>query len=77
MDNKISINVTVPQLILVTDWNKYFEYPKLGTLRRLIFDSNKNGFNQVLRRINKRVLISVPEYYKWVDKINGINYEMQ
>ena len=69
---KNNIMIQVPQLILVTDWNKYFDYPKLGTLRRLIFDSSKNGFNKVIRRINSRILINVEAFFKWVDETNGI-----
>ncbi len=72
MKNDINENVNVPVLILVTDWNKYFDYPKLGTLRKLIFEADTNGFNKVIRRIQSRVLINVSEYFKWVDETNGI-----
>lgn len=65
-------NVNVPVLILVTDWNKYFDYTKLGTLRKLIFEADTNGFNKVIRRIQSRVLINVSEFFKWVDETNGI-----
>lgn len=60
------------RLILVTDWNKYFDYPTLGGLRALIFNADKNGFNKVIRRIQSRVLINVDAYFKWVDEINNI-----
>lgn len=70
MDKEKNIS-PIPRLILVTDWNKYFDYPTLGTLRMLIFNENKNGFNKVVRRINLRVLIHVEAYYNWVEEING------
>jgi len=60
------------RLILVTDWNKYFDYPTLGGLRALIFNADTNGFNKVIRRIQSRVLINVEAYFKWVDEINNI-----
>lgn len=63
---------TTPKLILVTDWNKYFEYPTLGALRALIFNADKNGFNKVTRRIQSRVLIHVEAFYNWVEEINGM-----
>lgn len=44
MKNDINENVNVPVLILVTDWNKYFDYPRLGTLRKLIFKADTNRF---------------------------------
>ena len=72
MKNDINENVNVPVLILVTDWNKYFDYPRLGTLRKLIFKADTNGFNKVIRRIQSRVLINVAEYFKLVDETNVI-----
>lgn len=71
------IEVTVPKLILLTDWNKYFDYPKLGTLRKLVFCAETNGFKKVIRRIQSRVLIDVSEFFKWVDETNGINFNIQ
>ena len=62
--------INVPKLILVTKWNKYFDYPTLGALRALIFNAEKNGFNKVIRRIQSRVLINVEAFYDWVEEIN-------
>ena len=58
------------ELILVTDWEKYYSYPKLGTLRALIFNADKNGFNKVIRRIGGRILIKVSAYFDWVEEQN-------
>lgn len=60
----------VPRLILVTDWNKHFDYPTIGGLRALIFNADTNGFNKVIRRIQSRVLINVEAYFNWVEEIN-------
>lgn len=62
---------TIPKLILVTDWNKYFDYPTLGGLRALIFNKEKNGFNKVIRKI-PRLVINVDAFYQWVEEINGM-----
>lgn len=59
------------KLILLTDWNKYFSYPKLSTLRALVFNAETNGFAKVIRRINKRVLIKVDAFFDWVEEQNG------
>lgn len=59
------------KLILLTDWNKFFSYPKISTLRALVFNAEKNGFDKVIRRINKRVLIKVDAFFDWVEEQNG------
>lgn len=64
-------NLGNEKLILLTDWNKFFSYPKISTLRALVFNAEKNGFNKVIRRINKRVLIKVDEFFNWVEEQNG------
>lgn len=70
MINDDAFLVNVPRLLLVTEWNKYFSYPKYGTLRSLIFNAETNGFNKVIRRINSRILLSVPAYYEWIEENN-------
>ncbi len=68
----LNTEIVVPNLILLTDWNNYFDYPKLGTLRKLVFNKEKNGFNKVIRKITSRILIDVSAFFQWVDEINGI-----
>lgn len=55
------------KLIPVPEWNKYHEWPPLGGLRHLIFHEKTNGFDRVVRRIGKRVLIDEEAFFKWVD----------
>lgn len=59
------------ETILVTDWNKYYDYPTIGALRALIFNKDTNGFNKVLRDVSGRWLIHVDSYFKWVEEQNG------
>lgn len=68
----VGTTVLVPNLILLTDWNNYFDYPTLGTLRKLVFNEETNGFHKVIRRIKSRILINVQEFFNWVDETNGI-----
>lgn len=60
-----------PRLIPVTDWNKYHSYPSIGGLRHLIFYGKANGFERVVRRIGRRVLISEQDFFQWVDQQGG------
>ena len=67
-----AIQETHPQerLIPVTKWNDYYDYPKLGGLRALVFNEDKNGFNKVVRRIGRRVLIKEDAFFEWVEENN-------
>lgn len=62
-------------LILLTDWEKYYSYPKISTLRSLVFHAETNGFKKVIRRINRRILIKVSAFYEWVEEQNGFAVE--
>ena len=59
-------NATKTRLIPVTEWNKHHLWPPIGGLRHLIFHGAKNGFDQVLRRVGRRVLIDEDAFFKWV-----------
>jgi len=62
---------TKDRLIPVTKWNDYYDFPKLGGLRALIFNEHKNGFHKVVRRIGRCVLIKEDEFFKWVEENNS------
>ena len=65
------------RLIPVTEWNKYYSYPKVSTLRHLIFHSEKNGFDKVVRRIGRRVLINEQAFFQWVEEENKVGVNMK
>lgn len=54
----------------VSQWCKKHSWPPEGGLRHLIFHSNTNGFNNVIRRVGRRVLINEKAFFEWVDKQN-------
>lgn len=62
-------------LILLTDWPKYYSYPKLSMLRKLVFHADTNGFNKVIRRINGRILIKESAFIEWIEEQNGFATE--
>ena len=60
-------------LIPVTQWESKENYPSTAGLRWLIFNEKQNGFDKVVRRIGRRVLISRSAFYEWVESQNGGN----
>jgi len=55
------------KLIPLTEWPKIHTWPPLGGLRHLVFHAKANGFDNVIRRIGKRILIDEQEFFNWVD----------
>ncbi len=56
--------------IPVPEWHKHHSWPPNGGLRHLIFNAEKNGFNQVIRRVGRRILIDEKAFFDWVDQQN-------
>lgn len=59
------------QLIPATSWNDYHPWPPIGGLRHLIFFAETNGFNKVIRRIGRRVLINEEAFFEWANDQRG------
>lgn len=64
--------VTRTRLIPVTDWNVHHPWPPLGGLRHLIFFAKDNGFERVIRRVGRRVLIDENAFFEWIDAQGAI-----
>lgn len=58
---------TQQQLIPVTQWNTRHPWPSVGGLRHLIFFSASNGFDKVVCRIGRRVLINEAAFFEWAN----------
>ena len=56
------------RLIPVPDWNKFHPWPPPGGLRHLIFHEASNGFDAVVVRIGRRVLIDETAFFTWAEK---------
>ena len=56
------------RLIPVPDWNDYHPWPPTAGLRHLIFNADKNGFDSVIVRIGRRVLIDEAAFFEWAAK---------
>lgn len=58
------------RLIPLTKWPEHHPHPPIGGLRHLVFHASKNGFDKVIRRVGKRILIDEEAYFHWVDQQN-------
>lgn len=57
--------------IPLTDWPNHHPWPKLGGLRHLVFHAKTNGFEKVIRRAGRRVLLDEQAFFAWLDKQGG------
>ncbi len=62
---------TQTRLIPATKWSEHHQWPPLGGLRHLIFHENSNGFNKVIRRCGRRVLIDEAAFFQWMEEQNN------
>jgi hypothetical protein len=67
MDSNQS-NLPRNRYIPVPNWEKHYEWPRIGGLRNLIFNRQKNGFDKfgVVKKVGKRVLIDENAFFQWV-----------
>lgn len=61
------------RLIPASKWNKYHPWPPIGGLRHLIFHASTNGFDKVVKRIGRTVLIDENYFFEWVDQQNPMD----
>ena len=52
----------------VSKWNEFYSYPSVKSLRQIIFRKDKNGFTNVLRKINGRLYIAEEDFFKWINE---------
>lgn len=64
------------RLIPLTEWPKHHPWPPLGGLRHLVFNAATNGFNKVIRRVGRRVLLDEASFFQWVIANNPIIEEV-
>ncbi len=56
------------RLIPAVKWDQYHPWPSKAALRFIIFNAKKNGFDSVVRRIGRRVLIDEAAFFAWADR---------
>ena len=61
------------KLIPVTEWNHFHIWPTTQALRYYIFNAELNGFDKVIKRVGRRLLIDEAAFFKWVEERNKHN----
>jgi hypothetical protein len=59
---------TKRRLIPLTRWNDYHPYPSVSALRAMVFHATTNGFDKVIRRVGKRILLDEAAWFQFVDQ---------
>jgi len=59
-----------PQLFTINQFVERHQFASNGGLRHLIFHASTNGFNRVIKRIGRRVLIDENQFFAWVEEKN-------
>ncbi|WP_085814889.1 hypothetical protein [Geoanaerobacter pelophilus] len=65
--------LTTPRLIPVPHWNDHHEWPPQGGLRHLIFNAKTNGFDRVVKRAGRRVLLDETAFFQWVESQSKVD----
>lgn len=61
------------RLIPLTQWPEHHPWPPLGGLRHLVFHARSNGFDKVIKRAGRRVLLDEQAFFDWVNEQGGNN----
>lgn len=59
------------RIIPLVRWNEYHPWPPVGGLRHLVFHSKTNGFEKVIKRCGRRILIDEAKFFEFVETKNG------
>jgi hypothetical protein len=59
----------------VRQWTEQKHWPPLGGLRHLIFHAKSNGFDAVIRRVGRRILLSEAAFESWIER-NGAHADL-
>ena len=63
------------RLIPVNDWPKFHIWPTALGMRHFIFHRDDNGFNKVMRRVGRRILIDEQAFFEWVNTVGKVESE--
>lgn len=66
-------------LLLLSDWNKYFAYPEIRSFRQMLWHSKNdsvdpyNGLHRVTKRMAGRVYVQISKFFEWLEEQNKEN----
>ncbi len=76
MTNKSHKTQSWQQLYSVAEMVQRHGFLSEGQLRKLIFNSNTNGFDEVILRLGRKVLINEDKFFEWLDNKNQQNLDL-
>lgn len=61
-------NSTKNNLIPLTKWNDYHEWPTLQGFRNIVFNKKTNGLDKfkVINKVGKRIFIDEANFFEWM-----------
>lgn len=51
----------------IKEFCKKHSWPTEHSIRWMMFNAEQNGFDKVVRRVGRRILIKEEEFYKWLE----------
>ena len=54
--------------LTVRQWTEQEPWPPLGGLRHLIFHAEQNGFDAVIRRVGRTIVLDRAKFLSWIDQ---------
>ena len=57
-------------LLTVTQFVNKHQFATHGGLRHLIFNASSNGFEKVIKRMGRRVLLEEKAFFEWIEENN-------
>ena len=63
-----TVHTFTTRLLTVKQWTETHAWPPEGGVRHLIFYAKSNGFDAVIRRVGRRVLIDEAAFFAWIDQ---------
>lgn len=69
--NNEKVNTMDKKYYTVKQFAEKFGFISESGLRYLIFHADKNGFNKVIKRIGRKVLIDYQSFQEWIEEINS------
>ena len=65
-------NSNTQDLIPISKWNDFYQFPSIGAIRQYRF-YNTNNFNDcVVKRIGKRLYIKVSAFNEWIEANSNV-----
>ncbi len=65
------------KLIRLTKWVEYHGVPSEKSLRYFVVNARSNGFDKVMKKIDKKIFIDETEFFKWYEEYKKLTTTRQ